>query len=87
MNIYLVSQSKVSGYDTYDSFVVVASSEESARRIHPASVCGEIQFVGEENDYGAWVGVGDLDNVKVFFLGTAREGFKEEVVCASFNAG
>lgn len=35
MNIYLISQDHVNGYDTFDSAVVIAASEEDARRIHP----------------------------------------------------
>lgn len=34
MKIYKVTQDAVYGYDTYDSFVVVAPNEEEARNIH-----------------------------------------------------
>lgn len=36
MNIYLISQDKNNGYDTYDSAVVFAESEEEARNMHPS---------------------------------------------------
>lgn len=36
MNLYLISQTENNGYDSYDSAVVVAESEEAARKIHPA---------------------------------------------------
>jgi hypothetical protein len=37
MNIYLLSQTELVGYDTYDSCVVLAETEEEARTIHPNS--------------------------------------------------
>lgn len=35
MNIYLISQNSHTGYDTYDSAVVVAESADAARFLHP----------------------------------------------------
>lgn len=35
MNLYLISQDKNRGYDTYSSAVVAAKNEEHARHIHP----------------------------------------------------
>lgn len=35
MNLYLISQSQWTGYDTFDSAVVVAESEDAARDMHP----------------------------------------------------
>jgi hypothetical protein len=35
MNIYHISQSVNRGYDTYDSAVVTAESEEDARQMYP----------------------------------------------------
>ena len=35
MNLYLISQNRNNGYDTYDSAVVAAESEEKARMIRP----------------------------------------------------
>jgi len=37
MNIYKIWVDKPLGWDTYDSAIVVASNEEAARHIHPAS--------------------------------------------------
>jgi len=37
MNLYLISQTQNRNYDTYDSAVVAAESEEHARAIHPSS--------------------------------------------------
>ena len=36
MKLYLLSQEVVTGYDTYDSAVVAAESEDDARTIHPS---------------------------------------------------
>lgn len=35
LNLYLISQTVNNGYDTYDSAVVAAASEEEARLIYP----------------------------------------------------
>lgn len=35
LNLYLIKQNENYSYDTYDSAVVIATSEEEARRIHP----------------------------------------------------
>ena len=35
MNLYLLTQEVVSGYDAYDSAVVCAPDEHTAKRIHP----------------------------------------------------
>jgi len=34
-HLFLISQSECTGYDSYDSAVVVAENEEEAARIHP----------------------------------------------------
>lgn len=47
MKIYLLSQDRNSWYDTYDSCVVCAESEEEARTIHPS------EFVTHYRD-GKW---------------------------------
>lgn len=36
MNLYLISQTQNQTYDTYDSAVVAAESEQHARAIHPS---------------------------------------------------
>ena len=35
MNLYLLTQNDATGYDTYDSCVVAAESEQAARGTHP----------------------------------------------------
>ncbi len=79
MNLYLLYQNEVSGYDTHDSCVVVAEDEDSARLITP---CG-LPF--NDSDYGDWARTPVGVNVKL--IGTAVEGMEPGVVLASFNAG
>lgn len=69
--LYLLTQTHVRGYDTFDSCVVCAPDREDARLIRPAR-------------YG-WPN--DLEHVVVIELGTANDALQPGVVCASFNAG
>ena len=83
MNIYLIWQNENRGYDTYDSAVVVAEDEESAKLIHP-STYGENPW--KDSCSSGWCYY--PDDVKVELVGT-YEGTKTEphVILASFNAG
>jgi hypothetical protein len=38
MNLYKISQNSNNDYDTYDSAIVAAESEDAARRIHPGDI-------------------------------------------------
>jgi hypothetical protein len=80
MNIYLISQNYNKGDDTYDSAVVYAENESRAAQIHPNE---DSHF--STSPYDCWAPCSDL--VDVAYLGVAKEGAKEGVVCASFNAG
>jgi hypothetical protein len=75
LNLYIISQSINTGYDTYDSAVVAAESENDAVLIHPSA---------DYPDLGTWASIG---NVSVKLIGTATEGTGRGVICASFNAG
>lgn len=82
MNLYLVSQRDNRGCDTYDSCVVVASSEEEARNIHP----------GNETDRNCWQFdlVSDTSKITVVFLGVyagPSNDLDNPVICSSFHAG
>ena len=77
MNIYRISQDQNNGYDTFDSAVVVANTEEEARKISPG---GRWYTV-----YSDWCMT--PDDVKVELIGTTDKVFKNPVICASFNAG
>jgi hypothetical protein len=81
MNIYLLTQDVNNGYDTFDSVVVVASTKEKARMIHPSKGVG---WDGKRESYSPWVRVED---VCVKYLGRATKGIKQGVLLGSFNAG
>jgi len=83
MNLYLIQQDTNLGYDTYDSAVVIATSEEEAKTIHPDGHRWE-GGKWSENDWGVWT---VPDNVTVTCIGVATQGQVGDVVCASFNAG
>lgn len=78
MKLYLLSQDANNDYDTYDSCVVAAESEEDARLITP-------NYDGFKDGWSSWVR--SPDQVEVQYIGEAAEGAKAGVVCASFNAG
>lgn len=72
MKLFLISQSYITGYGTYDSAVVTAGDEEAASKIAPGRG-------------GSWT---SPEHVAVEYIGAAKPGTKAgEVVCASFNAG
>ena len=89
MNLYLVSQNINNGYDTWDSMVVVAESEEDARLIHPYAGKADLGFDFPE-DFSTfpgdgWVKKSEIDQLEVEFLGETNK--ERGVICASFNAG
>lgn len=83
MNLYHISQDIESGYDTYDSCVVAAASEEDARRIHPSE--HRKDWPEKEDSYLGWAH--KPEQVTVRLLGVAAPGIERGVICASFNAG
>lgn len=78
LKLWLISQTKNTNYDSYDSAVVAAMSADAARQIHPGP-------------YGAEFGLADWaapEFVSAKLIGEAAEGIAPgEVICASFNAG
>jgi len=93
-NLYLLTQNEEIGYDTYDSCIVVAYDEESARRMHPHYQSNEYS-IGEDSigelefkaDYGVYTWARKLSSVNVTLIGTAHSSLAPGVVLASFNAG
>lgn len=97
--LYKLSQDVNNGYDTYDSIIVCAYSEQDARKIHPSRFVTHMKddmWYGTridgseyetENSFGTWVSCKDLDKVKVEFIGDADDSVEYGVVLASFNAG
>lgn len=82
MNLYLLTQTKVTGCDTYDSAVVAAGSLEEARGIHPAGPNG---WVNDYKFFPAWPP--SQEDVSVLQIGTALDGTKAGVILASYNEG
>jgi hypothetical protein len=95
MNLYLISQSVRRGYDTYDSAVVAARSEEEARGICPTSHQNQHHSKEEFEDSNRtnweWAGgrswAPDPSEVEVKLLGKAAPKTVKGVICSSFNAG
>ena len=94
MNIYLVEQDVNNGYDTYDSFVVVAENEEIAKHTSPSSL-----YVWKNEEWNFCYSDGTCEpssqlywclpsDVKVTLIGEADRNYTETtVLLASFNAG
>jgi hypothetical protein len=100
MKLWLIYQDQNNGYDTYDSAVVAAETEDAARRTVPGMEPGEYDWTSTGlllgktwgskemvvmDGYGSWVS--DLQHVQCDYLGEAAEGTEAGVICASFNAG
>ena len=82
MKLFHISQSEVSGYDTYSDMVVAAESENEARMIHPL---GDNNYDGWKNDSGFWCK--SPDQVQIKYLGEAVKGIEKGIICSSFHAG
>jgi hypothetical protein len=81
--LYLISQDKVNGYDSYDSAVVCAESPEAAREIHPNGYSNNDWKTSLHTD--VWVTYEDRHIIKVKYLGESNESIG--LILASFNAG
>lgn len=76
LKLWLISQKENTEWDTYDSAVVAATTEEEARLINPD---------GEWILSSAWCS--SPDKVHVKYLGIATEDVEPGIVLSSFNAG
>ena len=93
MNIYKIWVDDWLGYDTFDSAIVVAKDEESARHIHPR---GEARgwnrethrydklWYESDEPLDSWV---MPERVNVRLVGTTEIFHEGTVLCASYNAG
>lgn len=79
MNLYRISQTQNSGYDTFDSAVVAAENEVMARNTHPS------RYEKWDDFYPTWAT--SPEHVKVELIGVAKKGTQPGVIVASFNAG
>jgi hypothetical protein len=85
MKIYKISQSINNDYDTYDSAIVYAESEEDARGIHPDGTTDPNSWIPYPELNYDWV---DLpEHIKVEYIGEAPHITEKSVILASFNAG
>ena len=85
MKLWLISQDTNNGYDTYDSAVVAAETQDAAKLIHPNRYGDEVVKLPEElKSYSTWA---SLPNISATYLGEAADGTEPGVICASFNAG
>jgi hypothetical protein len=85
MKIYVLKQDENDGYDTYDSLVVAAEDEESARQIHP----NDAELIDPWDKDKCWrEWCLSPDDVSVEYIGT-YEGKRTEphIILASYNAG
>ena len=80
MNIYLIEQNKNTDYDTYDSAIVTAETEEQARLTHPE---GKPNWDGKDERYSTWCGA---EYVTVTLVGKS-DVKTSGVLLASFRAG
>lgn len=94
LNLYHLSQSVETGWDTYDSAVVVAATEEGARSTHPNGFArwedgGWVRHTvhGRERHRSGGDWPEQVTDVRVLLIGTATPDMVRGVVCASFNAG
>lgn len=80
--LYLLTQTVNQEYDTYDSCVVVAKDEISAKSIQPSGrPIAEYEQVGFYN----WAPPSEVNSQ---FIGIAHSDLNDgDVICASFNAG
>ncbi len=77
MKLWLISQDTNEDYETYDSAVVAAETEEGARLTHPG-----------EREWSYWPDwVENPDLVKVVLLGEAVPDTKAGVILSSYRAG
>lgn len=86
MKLYHISQSVNTDYDTFDSAVVAAEDPTAARYTHPRKGT-KGNWWDNKDGFGPLNTWAPPEQVKVFFIGLAKNGTKAGVVCASFNAG
>lgn len=80
MLIWKISQDVNNGYDTFSEAVVIAATEEAARRTHPRGT----QLDDDDLPLYEWA---SPENVKVELIGVATGTAKPGVVTASYHAG
>lgn len=89
MYLWLISQNVNNTYDTYDSAVVCAPDEETARNMNPGldEPMDWVRAAEWEGRPGWTVWAWRPSQVNVKRIGVAEPGTSVGVICASFNAG
>lgn len=88
MKLYLISQNENNDYDTFDSAVVCAPDEATARLIRVGNYSQKEPFLMTEADWNTdntWCS--SPDKVIVQYLGEAAPELRLGEICSSFNAG
>lgn len=94
MKLFLLTQTQNRGYDTYDSCVVAAQTEEEAKLIHPHGEnisCDHLGFysvsIMQVKHYVNNCWANSPEKVSCRYLGEAASNVQSGVICASFNPG
>lgn len=77
--LYLLSQNTATGYDTYDSIIVCAPDEQTAKQILPST------YIQWEDMWSGWCK--SPKDVTAELIGEASPDVEVGVILASFNAG
>ena len=86
LKLFRITQDETDGYDTYDSAIVAAPDEATARRMCPGT--GKVLTPAKFADYRSsrsWAT--SVTRVTAVCIGEASEGVGQGVLCASYNAG
>lgn len=81
LRLFLLTQQENNSYDTFDSIVVAAQTEDDARQIHPYGLW-EKKYTGSSS---AWAS--SPKKVDVQLLGVAEPDIESGIILRSFNAG
>jgi len=87
MNLYKISQTVNSGWDTYDSAIVAAPDADKARVMHPSGQKADRLDRKAPSQFSMSDWVKDEGDVTVELIGVATDGIQRSVICSSFNAG
>ena len=80
--LWKLTQDQRRGYDTFDSCIVAATTEEEAKLVHP------YYYMWGDSCWNRDVWASDPEYVKAEPIGVAKPSIKAgTVVLASFNAG
>jgi hypothetical protein len=81
LNLYKLTQDLYAGYDTYDSCIVAAASEDFAKQMHPSGY----PLATEVCQYADWPSASEVDSIQAKLIGYALPGATSCVISSSFN--